>query len=251
MNTNPSTVIRPDQWVERKINAGKQQLEMARTKLESAIAEQPAATLAAAAGLGFAVRSLPVGRIAGAAVRLALPLLPPVLLGLGVAKAWGLLKQGGLPGRRVEACLAACDRLLRSELSAIATYLQAIDHFRDDPLRSDLERILADHEDSASRLRQHIASMGGQPAMREGIWGGFARSLDGDAMSLGDSPALEILLAGEKQVTREYQAALEDPGVMAEVKELIRRHLLPRVEGHLEFLDRIGTARAFVVPAAI
>jgi hypothetical protein len=134
-------------------------------------------------------------------------------------------------------CIDVCNSLLRGELSAVETYTQALGKFENDPLRSDLDRLRADHEASASALRQHLVDMGAEPDESSGAWGTFARTVEGTAKILGESPALAALEEGEEHGINEYREALDNGGVMEDIKMEIRQTLLPRLNSHISVLE--------------
>src|SRR5690606_31544821 len=82
---------------------------------------------------------------------------------------------------QTEHCIDICNSLLRGEISAVETYTQAIEKFRDEPEVSLLEDIRRDHVESANRLRQNIHTMGGQPSNDSGAWGTWAKGVEGAA----------------------------------------------------------------------
>jgi hypothetical protein len=58
----------------------------------------------------------------------------------------------------------------------------------------------------------------------------------------GTNSAMEALQTGEKAGKKGYEEALEDVGVMAECKEMIRSRLLPTVDEHIGTLERLQKA---------
>ncbi len=138
-----------------------------------------------------------------------------------------------------EACISACNKLLRGEISAIETNSQAIEKFFDSPESITLEQILADHQDSADALRDHISEMGGVADSESGPWGSFAKAVEGAAKLLGDSAALQALKEGEEHGISEYEEALESPDLMEDAKDTIRDTLLPRQLEHLAALNTL------------
>jgi demethoxyubiquinone hydroxylase (CLK1/Coq7/Cat5 family) len=251
--------IHPDEWVEEKVVTGKQRLLEARDEIQAAVLKHPLRSVAVGFGIGYIARSLPLGRAALGTVRLALPFLPHALLAVGAARAWEILRpdhvpSAGLPLTRrprpvndADRCIDACNKLLRGELSAIETYTQAIAKFTGDGDRHTLRHLLAVHEDSASRLRQHIAEMGGQPSFGSGLWGNFAKAVEGTALALGESAALATLQAGEEHGVREYEGALDDPAMMEDIKGTIRQHNLPRAHENVNTLLRLKAKEASVL----
>jgi rubrerythrin len=138
-------------------------------------------------------------------------------------------------------CIDVCNSLLRGELSAIETYNQALEKFDSETERSALRSIQNDHQNSASRLRDHIIEMGAEPAAESGAWGTFAKAVEGTAKMLGESPALAALKQGEEHGIDEYEEALRNTGVMDEIKTVIRHELLPPLSQHIAALDRLRT----------
>src|SRR5215217_5476486 len=113
-----------------------------------------------------------------------------------------------------DSCIKVCNSLLRGELSAIQTYDQALEKFSGSSETSTLERIHAEHEESAQILRDHIADMGGTPDSDSGAWGSFAQAVEATAKLLGESAALKALIEGEQHGIKEYEQALENDEVM-------------------------------------
>lgn len=255
--------IHPDEWVEDKVVTGKQRLLEARNEIENAVVEHPLRSVGIGFGIGYLARSLPIGRVLVGVVRLAAPVVPYALLAVGAARAYEILRSDRKPDRAlpfrggrptgpvaldpVDVCINSCNKLLRGELSAIDTYTQAIAKFGVGADRDTLRHLLAVHEDSASRLRQHIMEMGGQPSFDSGIWGDFAKAVEGTALALGESPALAALQAGEEHGVREYEAALEDPQVMEDIKSAIRQHNLPRAHENINTLLRLKAKEVSVL----
>ena len=231
------------------MNSGKQRLQEARTEIESAVVKNPMRSLAIGFGVGYLARSLPIGRLIGGTLRAVVPFIPHALLAIGAARAWEIVRsdRAPRPSRVVspeQACIDCCNKLLRGEIAAIETYTQAISSFSADRETPALRHILAVHEDNASRLRQHIAEMGGEASFTSGMWGGFAKALEGGALALGDSPALAVLQGGEELGVREYEEALQNPGVMESIKNVIRQHMLPRSHENVNTLLRMKKQQA-------
>lgn len=255
--------LHPDEWVEEKVVTGKQRLQEARDEISTAVVNNPLRSVAIGFGIGYLARSLPLVRGAVGVVRMVVPLVPFALLAVGAARAWEILRPdrdfnpalpfrgarppGPVPLDDIDVCINSCNKLLRGELSAIDTYAQAIVKFERDADRSTLRHLLAVHEDNASRLRQHIMEMGGEPSFDSGVWGDFAKAAEGTALALGESPALAVLQAGEEHGVREYEQALERPGVMEDVKGVIRQHNLPRAHENVNTLLRMKAKEVSVL----
>ncbi|MEO5716515.1 MAG: DUF2383 domain-containing protein [Luteolibacter sp.] len=136
-------------------------------------------------------------------------------------------------------CIETCNKLLRGEISAIETYGQAIEKFDAHPAADQLREIRSGHVESANVLRDHLEKMGGVPDGDSGVWGSFAKLVEGSATILGESAAVSALIEGEEHGISEYMEALRHTGVMAEIKETITGELLPRLEEHVVILESL------------
>lgn len=138
-------------------------------------------------------------------------------------------------------CIDVCNRLLRGEQSAVATYTKAISSFEDEnAVPAPLRTILEDHREAVLTLTENVRSMGGEPSHESGMWGAFAETVQGAADLLGDKAALASLKAGETAGREDYESALDDDDVMVECKQLIQSTLLPATHRHITALERIA-----------
>lgn len=101
MNVPRSERIDPDEWVEEKIAKGKARAREYQADVESLIIRRPLGAVGVAFAVGYLAKSLPLPRVAAAAVRLGLSFAPHALLALGAARAWHCLREeqqlGALP----------------------------------------------------------------------------------------------------------------------------------------------------------
>lgn len=141
-----------------------------------------------------------------------------------------------------QGCIDTCNKLLRGELSAIETYSQAQEKFHNQPEEEVLVKIRSFHSSNANKLREHIVSMHGEPSADSGAWGTFAKAIEGSAKLLGESAALQALIAGEEHGINGYEEALKDTEVMSEIKEVIRRDLIPDLRSNVSALQQLQNA---------
>jgi len=139
---------------------------------------------------------------------------------------------------------AGCNRdvlaaLLRGELSAVETYDQAMSHFEDQHVLTDLLKIREDHARAAEFLRERVVRFGGSPPEAPGLWSTFAALVGGAAGAVNPAPALSALRQGEEHEANGYEDALTHEGVDPECKSAIRAELLPQVRQHVEQLNRL------------
>jgi hypothetical protein len=133
----------------------------------------------------------------------------------------------------------ALDSLLRGEISAVETYVQAIDGFEGEPEQGALRRLRDDHVDSANRLRRHVATRGEDNSTSSGAWGAFARAVEGTAKLLGRTSALQALREGEVHGLEAYERLLMRDDLDASARALVVSELLPRQRRHVEELERL------------
>ncbi|MCB0331656.1 MAG: DUF2383 domain-containing protein [Bdellovibrionales bacterium] len=140
--------------------------------------------------------------------------------------------------------IEACNTLLRGELSAVETFQQAIQKFdgekdgENESIKT-LERLLADHQESADLLKEKVKALGAVPTESSGMWGVVAQTAAGTGKMFGKTAAVLVLKAGEKKGRADYEKVLHDKDVAPECKELIRRTLLPRQMSHIATLQRL------------
>lgn len=130
------------------------------------------------------------------------------------------------------------NELLRGELAATETYQQAMAKVDGGPGAAELRRLHDEHREAANRLRLHIRSLGTEPEHGSGVWGGFAKAVEGTAKIFGNKAALKALKEGEKSGVHSYQKALHD-GLPTECESLIRGTLLPQTQAHIRAIDSL------------
>lgn len=114
--------------------------------------------------------------------------------------------------------------LMRGELAAVETYRHAITHLGGEA-PADLTTCQQSHDQRATRLAEHIVLAGGTPVSGSGLWGAFARVVEGGAALIGPRSLYVALEEGEDQGLTDYRAALDlvdQPGL-----SLLRGDLLP------------------------
>lgn len=121
--------------------------------------------------------------------------------------------------------VAQLNSFLRGELAAVETYDQALNKIDDSELREPLRDVRASHDRRAQLLRQRILVLGGEPASSSGIWGGFAKLVEGGAAVFGVSPAIAALEEGEDHGRDDYGADLHD--LSPETQNFVSKSVLP------------------------
>jgi len=129
--------------------------------------------------------------------------------------------------------------LLRGELAATETYLQAVAKFEGQPEEAELRQLMADHRTTANTLRQHIHELGGKPDQDSGAWGVFARAVEGTAKAFGKTAALKALKEGEESGLKSYEKLSADKDLPPECVTVLRNELIPQTRAHISGLDRL------------
>jgi Domain of unknown function (DUF2383) len=128
--------------------------------------------------------------------------------------------------------------LMRGELAAVQTYRHAVERLGSEaPM--DLTACMQSHDQRATLLAEHITLAGGTPVSGSGLWGAFARVVEGGAALIGPRTLYAALEEGENQGLTDYRAALDR--VDATGLKLLRGDLLPeqiRTHGLMNSLCR-------------
>ena len=127
--------------------------------------------------------------------------------------------------------------LLRGEISAKETYTQAIERIGPEG-RGEAEvlrQIAREHTGAVERLRDAVVRAGGTPTESSGVWGTFARAVEGTAKTLGGKAAIKALKEGEEHGLKDYREAVDD--VDPASRQIIVADLIPAQERHIQQLD--------------
>ena len=129
------------------------------------------------------------------------------------------------------------NKLLRGEIAATETYNMALDKLKDDPAFGQLQSIRDEHRTIANTWRQHIHSHGGKPDQDSGLWGYFAKTVEGGAQLFGKAAALKALKEGEEQGISDYESALK-AGLPADCQALAQQ-MITKTRTHIATLDSL------------
>lgn len=113
---------------------------------------------------------------------------------------------------------------LRGEISAVETYRQALDKIKG-TARNSLQECLQSHEQRVNLLSERIRSIGGEPAEGSGVWGAFAKLVEGGAKAFGEKAAISALEEGEDHGRDDYQRDLDKLDLGS--RQLVENHVLP------------------------
>ena len=120
---------------------------------------------------------------------------------------------------------------LRGEIAAVETYRQAIAKVGDASTRMQLEHCRRSHQERVNLLRDRILRLGGTPADGSGMWGTFAKLVEGGAKVFGDKAAIDCLEEGEDHGLKDYRTHLNE--LDTNDRFFVEQELLPgQVETH-------------------
>ncbi|MDP3509581.1 MAG: DUF2383 domain-containing protein [Candidatus Melainabacteria bacterium] len=108
--------------------------------------------------------------------------------------------------------------LLQGELSALETYRQVLENIEDAKVKQVLKDCHMCHSKRVDTLVEKIVSLGGRPSENSGVWGAFAKMMEGGAKLFGDKAAIAMLEEGEDRGLSEYKKMVADPDMI--VREL-------------------------------
>lgn len=114
---------------------------------------------------------------------------------------------------------------LRGEISAVETYQQCIDKMDDASVSTQLRQLQASHSTRVTKLQQQIRTLGGTPETDSGVWGSFAKLVEGGAKVFGTSAAIAALEEGEDHGKSDYKGDLKD--LSPTVQQFVRNQLVP------------------------
>jgi uncharacterized protein (TIGR02284 family) len=117
---------------------------------------------------------------------------------------------------------------LRGEISAVETYRQALEKVDKPTIRTQLEECMRSHEMRVEVLTRRVAALGGSPEAKSGVWGVFAKLVQGGADVLGEKAAVAALEEGEDHGRDDYK---RDVGKLdGESRRIIESQVLPEQE---------------------
>lgn len=116
---------------------------------------------------------------------------------------------------------------LRGEISAVETYRQALesDSIKASAHGAKLAECKQSHEQRVAILTEEIRKLGGTPAEGSGVWGAFAKIVEGGAAALGEKTAIAALEEGEDHGNKDYKTDVEK--LDAAARAFVEQKVLP------------------------
>jgi uncharacterized protein (TIGR02284 family) len=128
---------------------------------------------------------------------------------------------------------------LRGELSAVQTYDQAIEKLRHEEPRitEELRTCRESHRRRVDELTREVRSLGGEAATDSGIWGSFAKAVEGGAKLFGKKAALAALEEGEDHGRNDYERDSKD--LDPPLRDFIQQKIMPEQKMTHDCLSRL------------
>lgn len=117
---------------------------------------------------------------------------------------------------------------LRGEISAVETYRQALDKVKEPNLQTPLRDCLQSHTTRVSLLSEQIRSIGGSPSEGSGVWGAFAKAVEGSATAFGAKSAIAALEEGEDHGRADYRKDIDKLDTAS--KRVVQERVIPEQE---------------------
>ena len=133
--------------------------------------------------------------------------------------------------------ISQLNSFLRGEIAAVETYNQAIEKVEAPQTRTTLAQVRDSHNERVLKLTQKIKQLGGVPEQKSGIWGSFAKAVEGTAKLAGVGPAIAALEEGEDHGSRDYKSDISD--LTSDVQHFITSEVLPAQRQTHETMSRL------------
>jgi uncharacterized protein (TIGR02284 family) len=114
---------------------------------------------------------------------------------------------------------------LRGEISAVETYRQALEKVERPQIRTQLQDCMQSHAQRVTLLSEQIRTLGGTPSTSSGVWGTFAKVVEGGAKTLGEKAAIAALEEGEDHGRNDYRRDLDKLDVAT--RQVVQTHVVP------------------------
>lgn len=114
---------------------------------------------------------------------------------------------------------------LRGEISAVETYRQALEKVERPQVRDQLQDCMKSHAQRVTLLTEQIRTLGGAPATSSGVWGTFAKAVEGGAKTFGERAAVAALEEGEDHGRNDYRRDLSKLDTVS--RQLVESRVVP------------------------
>ena len=95
----------------------------------------------------------------------------------------------------------------------------------DHGVRVQLQQLRDSHQQRVQKLVQRISMLGGEPADDSGVWGAFAKLVEGGAKIFGKSAAIATLEEGEDHGKKDYARDIDK--LSPSTRQFVQSELVP------------------------
>lgn len=129
------------------------------------------------------------------------------------------------------------NKFLRGERAATETYQQCIEKIDDSALEQELRTLASSHHTRVRKLEAMLTQLGAEADDSSGVWGSFAKLVEGGAALFGKSAAISALEEGEDHGLAMYKDNLDE--LSSKTLFFVRNELLPEQQRTHDALSRI------------
>jgi uncharacterized protein (TIGR02284 family) len=126
---------------------------------------------------------------------------------------------------------------LRGEISAVETYRQALEKVTEPQVRTPLQECLQSHSQRVTLLSEQVRTLGGSPSTSSGVWGAFAKVVEGGAKAFGDKVAVAALEEGEDHGRNDYKRDLDK--LDAATRQVVQSRIVPEQQRTHDTMSRL------------
>jgi uncharacterized protein (TIGR02284 family) len=131
---------------------------------------------------------------------------------------------------------------LRGEISAVETYRQALEKFEQPNLKTKLQDCLQSHAQRVTILSDQIRTLGGAPSTSSGVWGTFAKAIEGGAKTFGERAAVAALEEGEDHGRNDYKRDISK--LDTSTRQLVESRIVPEQQRTHDTMSSLKKALA-------
>jgi uncharacterized protein (TIGR02284 family) len=136
-----------------------------------------------------------------------------------------------------EKAVDVLNSFLRGEISAVETYRQALEKVTEPNLQTPLQDCLKSHTTRVSVLTEQIRALGGAPSDGSGVWGTFAKAVEGGAKAFGAKSAITALEEGEDHGRSDYRKDIDKLDTSS--KQVVQQRVIPEQERTHDTMSRL------------
>jgi uncharacterized protein (TIGR02284 family) len=131
---------------------------------------------------------------------------------------------------------------LRGEISAVETYRQAIEKVEQPKVKTQLQDCMQSHAQRVTLLSDQIRTLGGQPSTSSGVWGTFAKAVEGGAKTFGERAAVSALEEGEDHGRNDYKRDISKLDTVS--RQLVETRVVPEQQRTHDAMSSLKKALA-------